>query len=52
MKQALHGLHVQLQEDEATWIRASMEAKSPTFITYQWAEFEQQGNDQEVLASR
>ena len=34
MKQALHGLHVQLQDDEATWNRASMEAKSPSFITY------------------
>ena len=51
MKQALHGFLVQLQEDEATWIRASMEAKSPSFITYLWAEFEPQGNDHEVRHS-
>ena len=48
MKQALHGVLVQLQEDEASWIRASTEAKSPSFITYLWAEFEPQGNDLEV----
>ena len=51
MKQALDGLLVQLQEDEATWIRASMEAKSPCFITYLWTKFEAQGNDQEVRPS-
>ena len=51
MKQALQGLLVQLQEDEATWIRASMEAKSPSFIAYLWAEFEPQGNDHEVRPS-
>ena len=38
MKQALHGLLVQLQGDEATWNRASMETMSPSFITYLWAE--------------
>ena len=51
IKQALHRLLVQLQEDEATWIRASMEAKSPSFITYLWAEFEPQWNDHEVHPS-
>ena len=51
MKQALKGLLVQLQKDEATWIRASMEAKSPSFITFIWAEFEPQGNDHDVRPS-
>ena len=51
MKQALYGLLVQLQEDESTWIRASIEAKSPCFITYLWAEFEPQVNDHEVRPS-
>ena len=51
MKQALHGLLVQLQDDEATWIRVSTEAKSPSFITYLWAEFEPRGNDHEVRPS-
>ena len=51
MKHALHGILVQLQEDDATWIRASMEAKSPNYITYIRAEFEPQGNDHEVRPS-
>ena len=51
-KQALRGLLVQLQEDKATCIRASMEAKSPSFLTYLWDEFEPQGNDLEVRPSR
>ena len=37
MKHALHGLLVQLPDDETTWIRARMEARSPSFITYLWA---------------
>ena len=51
MKQALLGLLVQLQEDEATCIRATMGAKSSSFITYLWVEFEPKGNDHEVRPS-
>ena len=51
MKQALRGLLVQLQEHEATWIRASIEAKSPSFITFLWAEFKPRGNDHGVRPS-
>ena len=47
MKQGLHGLLGQLRQDETT----SMESKLPSFITYLCAEFEPQGNDNEVRAS-